>query len=98
MGSGNLYEEAADEVARWVNDIVEAAVPEVMGGRRPPWKRELHGVQLREWWDGLGPEDKIAQWGIFSDEDRDEVRKVMGFGQAVSLRSSDDSLTVGDEV
>lgn len=76
----NIYEEAATEVARWIDDIVKAVVPEVRGGKNPPWKVQLSPQQKRDYFMAQPEQKKYELMSQMDEAERQEMARLLGGG------------------
>ena len=74
MSKGNLYEDATAEVAAWMPGIIEAAAKEVRGGKTPPWKTQLTGLKLIEYYQSMPPDKKGQLLSTLSPRDQQMIR------------------------
>ena len=74
MPKGNLFEEAVSEVADWLQRMPGEIVPQLMGGKTPPWTRELKGRQLLDFYRDAPIEQKQKLWGALSPEEQQMLK------------------------
>lgn len=87
MSKSNFYEDVVHQAAQELTDQFDDVVAGARGGERPPFKRELSGQKLREWWQTvlskhIGRPENIV--GVFQRLDRgtqDELRALWGKAQ-----------------